>query len=209
MSASLTDDLLNQLQGQPLAQLGSQLGLSQPQTQNAVSAALPLLLGALGRNASQPQGAEALFGALQRDHAGAGSGLDIGSVLGTVLGGGASRQTDGAGILGHIFGGRQETAAEGLGQATGLGGSQANTLLKVLAPIVLSYLAQRMMSGGNQAASPQALGQVLGQEEQRISQQGGLGGGLLGAVLDQDGDGQLGLGDLLKIGGGLLGGGQR
>ncbi|MGN7916239.1 DUF937 domain-containing protein [Lysobacter sp. 22409] len=209
MSASLTDDLLNQLQGQPLAQLGSQLGLSQPQTQNAVSAALPLLLGALGRNASQPQGAEALFGALQRDHAGVGSGLDIGSVLGAVLGGGASRQTDGAGILGHIFGGRQETAAEGLGQATGLGGSQANTLLKVLAPIVLSYLAQRMMSGGNQAASPQALGQVLGQEEQRISQQGGLGGGLLGAVLDQDGDGQLGLGDLLKIGGGLLGGGQR
>lgn len=210
MSASLTDDLLNQLQGQPLAQLGSQLGLSQPQTQNAVSAALPLLLGALGRNASQPQGAEALFGALQRDHAGAGSGLDIGSVLGAVLGGGgASRQTDGAGILGHIFGGRQDTAAEGLGQATGLGGSQANTLLKVLAPIVLSYLAQRMMSGGNQAASPQALGQVLGQEEQRISQQGGLGGGLLGAVLDQDGDGQLGLGDLLKIGGGLLGGGQR
>ncbi|MFQ6311749.1 DUF937 domain-containing protein, partial [Lysobacter capsici] len=69
MSASLTDDLLNQLQGQPLAQLGSQLGLSQPQTQSAVSAALPLLLGALGRNASQPQGAEALFGALQRDHA--------------------------------------------------------------------------------------------------------------------------------------------
>jgi len=174
-----------------------------------VSAALPLLLGALGRNASQPQGAEALFGALQRDHAG-GGGLDIGSVLGAVLGGGgASPQTDGAGILGHIFGGRQETAAQGLGQATGLGGSQANTLLKVLAPIVLSYLAQRMLSGGNQAASPQALGQVLGQEEQRISQQGGLGGGLLGAVLDQDGDGQLGLGDLLKIGGGLLGGGQR
>ncbi|MGO4776017.1 DUF937 domain-containing protein, partial [Lysobacter sp. 2RAB21] len=69
MSASLTDDLLNQLQGQPLAQLGSQLGLSQTQTQSAVSAALPLLLGALGRNASQPQGAEALFGALQRDHA--------------------------------------------------------------------------------------------------------------------------------------------
>lgn len=209
MSASLTDDLLNQLQGQPLAQLGTQLGLSQPQTQNAVSAALPLLLGALGRNASQPQGAEALFGALQRDHAG-GGGLDIGSVLGAVLGGGgANPQTDGAGILGHIFGGRQETAAQGLGQATGLGGSQANTLLKVLAPIVLSYLAQRMLSGGNQAASPQALGQVLGQEEQRISQQGGLGGGLLGAVLDQDGDGQLGLGDLLKIGGGLLGGGQR
>ncbi|MGO1071597.1 DUF937 domain-containing protein [Lysobacter sp. CA199] len=209
MSASLTDDLLNQLQGQPLAQLGSQLGLSQPQTQNAVSAALPLLLGALGRNASQPQGAEALFGALQRDHAApAAGGLDLGSVLGAVLGGGGgNRQTDGAGILGHIFGGRQETAAQGLGQATGLEGSQANTLLKLLAPIVLSYLAQRMFSGGNQnAASPQALGDALGQEHQRIQQQGSAGG-LLSSVLDQDGDGQLGIGDLLKIGGGLLGGG--
>lgn len=35
---------------------------------------------------------------------------------------------------------------------------------------------------------------------------GGLGGGLLGSLLDQDGDGQVGLSDLLKIGGGLLGG---
>lgn len=208
MSASLTDDLLNQLQGQPLAQLGSQLGLSQPQAQSAVSAALPLLLGALGRNASQPQGAEALFGALQRDHAApAASGLDLGSVLGAVLGGGGgSPQTDGAGILGHIFGGRQDTAAQGLGQATGLEGGQANALLKMLAPIVLSYLAQRMFSGGGQsAASPQQLGDVLGQEHQRIQQQGSAGG-LLSSVLDQDGDGQLGIGDLLKIGSGLLGG---
>jgi len=210
MSASLTDDLLNQLQGQPLAQIGSQLGLSEAQTQGAVSQALPLLLGALGRNASQPEGAQALFGALQRDHAdtggGAAAGLDLGGVLGAVLGGGGGRQTDGAGILGHIFGGREDTAAQGLGQTTGLGGGQANTLLKILAPIVLSYLAQRMFSGGNQAAaSPQQLGDALGQEHQRIQQQGGAGG-LLGAVLDQDGDGQLGLGDLLKIGGSLLGG---
>jgi hypothetical protein len=41
-----------------------------------------------------------------------------------------------------------------------------------------------------------------------VRQAGGPGGGLLGAVLDQDGDGELGLGDLLKIGGGLLGGGR-
>ena len=47
---------------------------------------------------------------------------------------------------------------------------------------------------------------MLGQEQARVQQQGGLGGGLLGSLLDQDGDGQVGLGDLLKIGGGLLGG---
>ena len=199
---SLAEELFQQLQGAPLQQVSQQLGTGQMQTASAISAALPLLLGALGKNTAEPQGAEALFGALQKDHA----GLDLGSVLGAVLGGGAapSRQTDGAAILGHIFGGAQPRAEASLGQATGLGGDKAAQLMKILAPIVLSFLAQRFMGQGNTNAN--GLSQVLGQERQVAQQQGGLGGGLLGAVLDQDGDGQLGLGDLLKIGGGLFGG---
>ena len=203
MSNSLTEELFQQLQGAPLQQLSQQLGTGQMQTSNAIGAALPLLLGALGRNAAQPSGAEALLGALQNDHAQA-TGLDIGSVLGMVLGGQQTRQTNGAGILGHIFGGNQQRAAAGLGQATGLGNDKAAMLLQVLAPIVMAYLAKRFIGQGQ--ASPAAVSQVLGQEREVVQQQGGLGGGLLGAVLDQDGDGQLGLGDLFKIGGGLLGG---
>lgn len=204
MSNSLAEELFQQLQGAPLQQLSQQLGAGQMQTTNAVGAALPLLLGALGKNASEPSGAEALFGALQKDH----TGLDLGSVLGAVLGGGAggNRQTDGAAILGHIFGGNQGRAEANLGQATGLGNDQAGQLLKLLAPIVLSFLAQRFLGGQGNSAGASGLGEALGQERQQTAQQGGLGGGLLGAVLDQDGDGQLGIGDLLKIGGGLLGG---
>ncbi len=202
MSNSLAEQLFQQLQGAPLQQVSRQLGTDQTQTADAIGAALPLLMGALGRNAAQASGAEALLGALQNDHA---NGLDIGSVLGAVLGGTQSRQTNGAGILGHIFGANQQRAAMGLGQATGLGNDKAATLLQILAPIVMSFLAQRML-GGQQRASADQLGQVLGQERQIAQQQGGIGGGLIGAVLDQDGDGQLGLGDLLKIGGGLLGG---
>ena len=198
--AMLTDDLAAQLQGAPASQLARQLGISPEQSSAAISAALPLILGALGRNASQPQGAQALAGALQKDHA----GVDIGSVLGAVLGGAQGRQTDGSGILGHIFGGSQTRAETGVAQATGLGQGQAGQLLKMLAPIVMAYLAKRMMAGGTpgqSAADPQALGSLLGREQQEIRQQGGLGGGLLGAVLDQDGDGELGLGDLMKLGG--------
>ena len=196
--ASLVDDLMAQLQGAPLQQMAQQLGTSPAQAQDAVGAALPLLLGALGRNAAQPQGAMDLFGALQRDH---GGGADLGGLLGSLLGGGGGPQ-DGAAILGHIFGGNQQRAEAGLGQATGLG-ANAGQLLQMLAPIVMSFLAQRMQSGGMDAGG---LGQVLGQERARVQQQGGLGGGLLGSLLDQDGDGQVGLGDLLKIGGGLMGG---
>ena len=200
---SLTDDLLSQLQGAPLQQVSQQLGIDSQQASGAISAALPLLMGALGNNAAKPQGAEALFGALQNNH----SGLDIGSVLGAVMGGGNSPAANGAGILGHIFGGNQDRAETGLAQATGLSPSSSSQLLKILAPIVMAYIAQRMSSGGQ--ASAGGLAQILGQEKQQVSQAGGIGGGLLGSVLDQDGDGQFGVSDLIKLGSGLLGSGKR
>ena len=203
--SSLTDDLFSQISGVAMQQIGQQLGTGQAQTAGAVAAALPMILGAMGRNASQPQGADALFGALGRDHSGGGGIADI---LGAVLGGQQSRQTDGLGQLGHIFGGQLPRAEAGLGQATGLGNDKAQMLLKILAPIVMAYLAKRMFGGqdggAQQQASPQVLGDILGQERSVQQQQGGLGGGLLGAVFDQDGDGQLGLGDLLKVGMGAM-----
>lgn len=206
VSPSLVDQLLSQLQGAPLQQMAQQLGTDTAQTQQAVGAALPLLLGALGRNAAQPAGAASLLGALQRDHAG---GLDLGGLLGSLLGGagggqggGGASLPGGADILGHIFGGDQQRAQSGLGQATGLG-AQAGPLLQMLAPIVMAFLAQRAHAGGMDAGG---LGQVLGQERARAQQQGGIGGGLLGSLLDQDGDGQVGLSDLMKIGGSFLAG---
>ena len=194
----LTEELLAQLQGAPLQQLSRQLGTDPDQTGNAVAAALPVLLGALGRNSAQPQGAQALYGALPRDH---GGGMDLGSVLGAVLGGGTSRQTDGAAILGHVLGGAQPRAAQGLGQATGLGSGQAMQLLAMLAPIVMSFLANRSARQGLDAGG---LGELLGQERTQVRQR--AGGGALDALLDQDGDGDVDAGDLLNLGMGLFGG---
>ena len=201
MAESLTQQLFAQLQGAPIQQMSNQLGLGEQQTSQAVGAALPLLMGALGRNASQPQGAAALLGALQKDHAGGGG--NIAGLLGSVLGGGGGRQTDGASILGHILGGNQQRAESGLAQVAGLDSNKAGQLMKMLAPLVMAFLARQVSQG---KSDPQALGTMLGQEQQQIQQQGGGAAGLLGAVLDQDGDGKLGLGDVLKIGGSLFGG---
>ncbi|MCD9028358.1 DUF937 domain-containing protein [Luteimonas sp. BDR2-5] len=203
MTASLADQLLKQLDGAPLQQISQQLGLDPAKTASAVGTALPLLLGKLGHNAAQPQGAQSLLGALQRDYAGA----DLGSMLGAVLGGGgAASGANGAAILGHIFGGGQQHAEAQLGQATGLGSQQAGQLLKLLAPLVLAYLSKQFLQQGKAPAGDAGaadLGAALGQET-RAAQQAGVGG-LLGSILDQDGDGQLGIGDLLKVGGSLLG----
>ena len=210
---SLMSELLSQLDGAPTQQIAQQLGVGGQDASNAIAAALPMLLGALGNNAAQPGGADALFNALNRDHAPAVNpamgGLDLGGLLGSVLGGAmgggapASSQLDGGGILGHIFGGNQGRAESGLGQATGLGGGQSGQLLKILAPIVMAFLAKRVMAGGMNSGG---LGSMLGQERAQVQQQGGLGGGLLNVVLDQNGDGKLDLGDLLKAGSSFLGG---
>ncbi|HEY4664100.1 MAG TPA: DUF937 domain-containing protein, partial [Comamonas sp.] len=198
---SLVSELMGQLQGAPMQQMAQQLGTDSQQIQSAVGAALPLLLGALGNNAAQPQGAADLFGALQRDHSNAlPQGLGgLGGLLGSILGGGqaqaggSSPLGGGADILGHIFGSNQQKAETGLGQATGLGGQNAGQLLAMLAPIVMAFLANRVKAGNMDAGG---LGQVLGQERAQVQQQGGIGGGLLGSLLDQNGDGKLDVGDL-------------
>ena len=216
-STSLVDAFMSQLQGAPLDQLSQQLGTDHGQTREAVGAALPLLMGALGRNASEPQGAQQLWGALQRDHTPAalgagGGGLDLGGLLGSLLGGaggaggmgglgGGASAGNGAAILGHIFGGQQQRAEAGLGLATGLG-SKAGSLMQMLAPLVMAFLAQRVQAGQMDSGN---LGQVLGQEHAQLRQQGGTGGSLLGTLFDQDGDGQVGMSDLIKLGSGLLG----
>ncbi len=92
----LMESIAAQLRGAPMAQLSNQLGADSRTTQNAVQAALPLLLGALAKNSADGGGAEALAGALDRDHDG--SILDD---LGGFLGAGPS--SDGAAILGHVF----------------------------------------------------------------------------------------------------------
>jgi hypothetical protein len=204
--SSITDGLFGQLQGQPLDQMSQKLGLSPAQTQTAIAAAIPLLIGALGRNAREPQGAQSLFGALQRDHV----GQDPQQVLGSALGGGGQ----GNEILGHIFGQRQDVAVQGLGSAAGVDSGRANMLLRWLAPVALAYVAKQMYERrqakpGASAASPEPTPEVLrdelGREEQEITSQGGVGGGLLGAIFDRNQDGKVDFSDLLGLGSGQRG----
>ena len=231
MSQSILNDLLSQLQGGASGQIAQQLGADTQTTQQAIGAALPMIVGALGRNAQSQGGADALFNALQRDHSGS-NATDLMGMLGGLLGGGAagnanttatgglgalgdllgalgggsaasanSRQLDAGGILGHIFGSKQERAEANRGQATGLGSNKAGQLLQMLAPLVMSYMAKQVQT---QNLDANQLGQVLGTESNRLQSQGGLGSAMLASVLDQDGDGDVDMSDLLRLGGNFL-----
>lgn len=198
---SLIDQVQQQLDPNTLAQLSRQLGVDEQTTRQAVPAAVTTLVGALGRNAAQPQGAQQIAGALDRDHDG--SILDD---LGGFLGQGGAGSIGGA-ILGHVLGGRQRQVESGLSQSTGLDAAKIGQLLALLAPIVMAVLGRQKRQQGIDAGG---LGDILRgehQNAQRHAEQAGLGG-LLGSLLDRDGDGSV-LDDIAGMAGGFLGGGKR
>lgn len=225
--SGLVDAVMAQIGGNEIDAIAQRFGMSTGQAQAAIEQTLPLMVGAMAKNASTPQGAQALHTALG-DHADA----DLGGLLGGLLGGGQtggglgsladavlgslggspSPPPRGGGIdsglggvggaiLGHIFGNRRGQAEQGLGQTTGLGGANAGQLMAMLAPIVMAVLARMNRQNG---MSPGDLGDLLGSETRRTREAGGIGGGLLGAVLDRDGDGDVDLSDLLNVGGSVI-----
>ncbi len=156
-----------------------------------------------GGSAGAGGGLGGLLGGLLGGQQGGGG---LGSVIGSVLGGGQQSGGLNAGvggaILGHIFGNKADAANQGLGQTTGLGTESAGQLMAILAPIVMSVLANQTRGQG---LSPGGLGSVLGQQAQATQQQGGVTGGLLNAVLDHNGDGKIDLSEMIQAAGGVMG----
>ncbi|GGK13133.1 hypothetical protein GCM10008955_03040 [Deinococcus malanensis] len=136
-------DIFNMLGGMGQAQqtVGRQLGTSPHQTEAAMEAAVPLLLGALNRNAQTPDGAAALSGALDRHD---GRALDL---FGQ---GQVPDPQEGQKILGHLFGNQQYAAANAVSQRSGIDPQMAMQVLMMLAPLVMNYLGRQRQgqSGG-------------------------------------------------------------
>jgi hypothetical protein len=196
MSASMMDALLPLLEGNNVQQVSRQLGVGEAQASTAIKAAVPLLVGALQREASSPASLESLAGALDRDHDG--SVLDdIGGFLG---GGGAAGA--GAGILGHVLGRRQNNVAASLGKSTGLDAGQVLQLLAMLAPLVMGALGRAKRQG---PAGPGGLTDILGGATRQVDQQSPDLMSSLGRMLDADGDGSP-IDDIANIAGSLFGG---
>lgn len=201
MSESLISGLASQFGGDTLGKLAGLVGGSQEDTGKAVAAALPMLLGSIAGNADQPQGVNALAGALSSGHDG--SILDM---LGPLLSGGyASRAlgSDGSRILGHLLGDQQGSAESSIAQFAGVDSGLVSKLLPMIAPIVMGFIGKKMTSGGLDVGG---LGSLLGQErEQAQQQEGGLGA--IFDVLSGNGkpDTPQGGGGLMDIAGDLLG----
>ncbi|MEQ8220425.1 MAG: DUF937 domain-containing protein [Arenibacter sp.] len=177
-------DLLSSPMGKQLISgVAGQTGQPESKTADVLSMAMPLLLGAMKKNVSSPQGAEGLMNALSSKHDG--GLLDN---LGGLFGGGVDQSVinDGAGILGHVFGGKQANVENALSQKSGLDAGSVAQILKIAAPLVMAYLGkQKAQSNVNDANGLNSLlGSMLGgQPAQNQS--------LITTLLDADGDGSV------------------
>lgn len=197
MSSGLLDLLNSPMGKQLISGVAGQTGQPENKTADVLSMAMPLLLGAMKKNVSSPQGAEGLMSALSSKHDG--SILDN---LGGLFGGGVDEtvMNDGAGILGHVFGNKQPQVENALSQKSGLDAGSIANILKIAAPIVMGFLgrqkAQSNVSDANGMNS--LLGSMLGGQPQQNQS-------LITTLLDADGDGSI----LDDVAGMVMGGGKK
>ena len=170
--------------GQQMIQgVSRETGQAEDKTADVLSMALPLLMGAMKKNASTPQGAQGLMNALSSKHNG--SILDD---LGGLFSGGVDSgvMQDGAGILGHVLGGKQPAVENALSQKSGMDPAAIANILKIAAPIVMGFLGrQKSQSNISDAGGMTALlGSMLGGQPQTNQS-------LITSLIDADGDGSV------------------
>ena len=208
---SLLDLVQQELGPQQIQQISQQVGADPAATEQAVHAAVPMLVSGMAQSARDPQGASAISGLLGGGGiggmlggllGGGGGGGGLGGLIGGMLGGGSggSAGTSGGGmggmggmgdILGNVLGRSQPAVQDGVQQASGLNGDQTKKLLMILAPIVLAAIMHRRQQGAAGAGAAGGMGGMGGMP----GLPGGLGGAMGGApaggagAVDSDGDG--------------------
>jgi hypothetical protein len=168
--SSIIEALAAEIGPQALSQLGSSVGASPEQTQSVFQAALPALIGGLARNAQNPDGAQALAGALDRDH-GPNIMETLGPLAGQLLGGGGGQASGLGGLAGaamSMFGGGGGQQAGGLGALLGavsaLSGGGGNVPKAVNGAGILGHIfggKQNDVSGNIAQASGVDAGTVI------------------------------------------------
>ena len=192
---SIVENLIRGMsEGDDLGKLGKSLGVDGKTAAMGLAAAAPMILGALQRNASRPEGAQALDRALERDHDG---GL-LDNLSGILVQG---ETGTGEAILGHLFGNRRGAVDQGVAKAAGLVPATASRLMAMAAPMIMAQLGKAKRE---QKLTPESLAGLLGQEGEKLQAAAPGQMGALSAILDADGDGDVDASDLMSRGGPLL-----
>lgn len=183
--------VLSQVTAPVVRQIAEKFGVSPNIAQAVVTMAAPMIVSALSRNAQDPQGAQAIAGAVERDH----DGSILNDIMGLISNPSAA---NGMGILGHVLGQKQAPAQEVIAQQVGADGGTVGGIMEMLAPMVMGVLGQQKQQQGLDASG--LAGLLGGTQTQSDDMLGGLAG-----LLDMNHDGNS-MDDIMKLVGGMMGG---
>lgn len=219
MGMNMMDMIMQAAGGQAPQQIGQQFGLNQQQSQSAISALLPAISSAMKQNTNNPQGLAGLLGALQngshdqyldnpaqlgQPQATTEGNAILGHLFGSkdvsraVAGRAAEKSGVGADILKKMLPMVAMMAMGSLGKQTrGAGmfnqGGSGGGMQGMIAQMAM----QQLTGGGSKGGLGGLLGGLLGggarrqqtQMQQQASSAHQQGLGMLGNMLDADGDG--------------------
>ena len=196
--------LSSELDEKRVREIADHLGTNHAETEAAIAAALPTLVSAMGRTADTEHGSQMI--ATQMQGIGGGS---LGDLLGGLLSSAVKRNTvpqlppsSGMGdILGKVLGGKQKRVEDSIGKSSGMSLLKVGPLLAILTPLVLGAMktkASARPSSRSGGINTGDLTEMMRGERNSIEQK--QGGSLIGRMLDQDGDGDFDLSDIMKLG---------
>ncbi|WP_027383763.1 DUF937 domain-containing protein [Epilithonimonas caeni] len=197
---SLLDLITGSAGNQVAEQAENKFGISKNQIIALLVVAAPLVISYLKKKSENPEEADKLNAALDRDH--------DGSILNNPSQA-LDREQEGDSILSHIFGGEKANVENQLSANTGISMDKIGPVLATLAPVIMGYIGQQKQannvnSGGGLG---DLLGGILGSSSQQAQASNDPLNNILGSVLGgatQSSGG--GLGDIL---GSVLGGGNQ
>lgn len=150
---NLVKEIMNQLSGSAVDQLGSLLGTNAETTERAAKAAVPSLLSALAGMAATDDGARKLTNTLGSLDTGA-----LGNIANMLGGNSSSLLSKGTSLLGSLFGDSMTSGlASTLSRLTGINSGIVKSLLGYLMPLVLGKVATQWKSQGGTSQALQSL----------------------------------------------------
>ena len=196
--ASILDILSSEMGKQLISGASAQTGEPKDKTANVLSMALPVILGAMQKNAATPEGAKSLNNALE-DTRHDGSILNQ---LNDLLGNKSADEDlmkDGTGILKHVLGGNQQKVQQGISKISGVDTASVAQIIQMAAPIIMAVLGnQKRKDNVGESGLGDLLGSVMGKNTNHDRS-------LIETLLDADGDGSV----IDDIAGMVLGGNKK
>lgn len=196
--SSILDLLSSDMGKQLIGAASAKTGQSTEKTASVLSMALPVILGAMQKNAATPQGAQNLNNALEDSRHDGSILTQLSDLLGNKSADG-NLMKDGAGILNHVLGGNQQKVQQGISKVSGVDASSVAKIIQMAAPIIMGVLgSQKRKDNVDESGIGDLLGSVLGKNTDHDRS-------LIETLLDADGDGSV----IDDIAGMVLGGNKK